>query len=501
MGSAQASFLELKALSKRSHLLNGISGLLGWDQETYMPEKGASIRAEQRELLAEISHTVTTSEAYEKALNACLKTASELSFEEQAAVKRWHHDFLRQKKLPTAFVQEFARLTSESIFVWDRAKKEDNFSLFEPQLSKIVEMLRKKADLLGFDAHPYDALLDEYEPEMKTREVDLLFSALEQEIPKLLSELMERQEEFPRLPIDLNLTENEQLVIARKTLDAIGYDFTRGRLDLSSHPFSSACHPDDSRITTRLESHGLVNQVLTVLHEAGHAFYEMGLPKEQYGTPLGEAISLGIHECESRTWETRIGRTEAFWEFLLPQVHTLFPKSGVTATPKEFFREISRVAPTFIRTDSDEVTYPLHVILRFQIEKELIEGKLAVKELPERWKSGMQKTLGIRPKTDREGCLQDIHWSMGAFGYFPTYTLGNMYAAALFPIFEKAAPNWRQEVKQGQFESIRKWHLENVHRYGRLYTAAELVEKLTGKKLAAESYVGYLREKYSAIFS
>jgi len=500
MANSSQAYRSLAALSKRAHLLGGISGLLGWDQETYMPAKGAPIRAEQRELLAELAHSITTSADYENALNYCLNHLNELSELEQVAVKRWHRDFLLQKKLPTAFVQEFARLTSESIFIWDKAKREDNFALFEPQLIKIIEMLRKKAEYFGYTEHPYDALLDEYEPGMTTKEVDVLFSELATEIPKLLNELIERQEEFPHLAIDMDLTENEQLEIAKKVLEAIGYDLTRGRLDLSSHPFSSACHPDDSRITTRLESHGFVNQVLTILHEAGHAFYEMGLPKEHYGTPLAEAISLGVHESESRAWETRIGRTEAFWEFLLPIAQKMFPTKSLKLTPVQFFREISRVAPTLIRTDSDEVTYPLHVILRFQIEKELLEGTLAVKDLPERWKNGMQKLLGVRPADNRTGCLQDIHWSMGAFGYFPTYTLGNMYAAEFFPLFEAEYPNWQEEIKKGNFESMRKWHLENVHQHGRRYTSQELIQKLTGKNLSAKNYIKYLRDKYLGIF-
>ena len=226
----------------------------------------------------------------------------------------------------------------------------------------------------------------------------------------------------------------------------------------------------------------------------------MGLPKEHYDTPLAEAISLGVHESESRAWETRIGRTEAFWEFLLPVAEKMFPHKKANVTPAQFFREISRVAPTFIRTDSDEVTYPLHVILRFQIEKELLEGTLATKDLPERWKNGLQKLLGVRPSTNREGCLQDIHWSMGAFGYFPTYTLGNMYAAEFFPLFEAAHPNWQEEIRNGKFDSMRQWHLENVHQHGRRYTSQELIQKLTGRKLTAANYIKYLRDKYLGIF-
>jgi len=242
-------------------------------------------------------------------------------------------------------------------------------------------------------------------------------------------------------------------------------------------------------------SESIIDQILTTLHEAGHSFYEMGLPKEHYGMPLAEPISHAIHESESRCWETRIGRTMAFWHFFLPKL-----KKVSSLTEEELFRAISRVKPTFIRTESDEITYPLHVILRFEIEKELLTGKLQTKELSERWRAGMKTLLGIEPPTDRQGCLQDIHWSMGAFGYFPTYTLGNVIAAQLFEVFEQEYPNWQEKVKKGQFEFIKEWHLENVHQHGRRYSSKELVEKISGKKLSSQPYTSYLTTKYQAIF-
>lgn len=500
------NYQALSKLSERAHILDGISGFLGWDQETYMPVQAFHIRAKQKALLSEMAHTIKTSPEFEKALSSLIDLESGAILMEEsdparhAALHAWRHDFLRFKKLPPSFVEEFTQLTSEAIFIWDKAKKENQFTLFEPSLHKIVEKLKEKAELLGYVDHPYDALLDEYEPGCTTKDVDTLFSHLGREIPPLLKELMDRQELYPQKSIQPEFSAAEQMEICKKVLDAIGYDWSRGRLDLSSHPFSTSYHPTDCRITTRLESHGLIIQVLTILHEAGHSFYEMGLLPEFHGTPLGEPISMGIHESESRSLETRIGRTLAFWQFLLPHIQKMFPGKVDDTTPESLFTEMSRVAPSLIRTDSDEVTYPLHVLLRFQIEKELIEGTLKTKEIPERWNSCMKTLLGIVPPTDREGCLQDIHWAMGGFGYFPTYTLGNIYAAQFFTVFEKQYPDWQERVRQGEFEFIKEWHRQEVHRHGRRYTSRELVKKITGSDVTSEPYVRYLSDKYRAIF-
>lgn len=504
--TGKESYKDLCALSKRFVLLDGISSHLGWDQETYMPKDAAPIRAEQQELLAEFSHKMKTGKEFEENLAKLIDLQTgkvlwkEADEKEQAALRAYRHDFLRAKKLPTEFVQEFAKLTSEAIFIWQDAKVQNDFAKFQPYLEKIVGLLKKKADYIGYDEHPYDALLDEYEPGMKTRQVDELFKKLSNEIPKLVQELVERQKKYPTKDLTIKLSDADQMKVCKEVLNIIGFNFNRGRVDLSSHPFSSAYHPFDSRITTRLESHGLLTQVLTTLHEAGHSFYEMGLPPEHFGTPLGQSISLGIHESQSRFWETRIGRSYAFWQFFFPQINRLFPGKVDLATLPSFYQEISRIEPSFIRVDADEVTYPLHVILRFEIEKELIEGKLQVKDLPERWNQAMTKFLGVTPKTNKEGCLQDIHWSMGAFGYFPTYTLGNIFAAELFNVFQKDHPDWEELVKRGEFQFIKDWHTEHVHRHGRRYTGVELIEKIKGSSLSERPYLDYLATRYKAIF-
>jgi carboxypeptidase Taq len=502
----QESYKSLCGLSKRHCMLDGISGLLSWDQETYMPKDAAPIRAEQREILSEFSHEIKTSKELENHLSKLidLKTGEvlwkEADDKQKAALRAFKRDFLRAKKLPTSFVQEFTKLTSEAIFVWQDAKTNNDFALFQPYLEKIIVLLKRKADYIGYEAHPYDALLDEFEPGMMTAQVEELFGKLSKEIPKLLQDLVERQKRHPRQESVIKLSDDEQMKVCKDILKRIGFNFARGRVDLSSHPFSSAYHPFDSRITTRLESHGLLTQVLTTLHEAGHSFYEMGLPPENYGMPLGEAISLGIHESQSRFWETRIGRSFAFWQYFYPEINRLFPGRCDSVPLDRYYKEISRVEPSFIRVDADEVTYPLHVILRFEIEKELIEGKLQVKDLPARWNERMTKLFGVTPKTNREGCLQDIHWSMGAFGYFPTYTLGNIFCAELFNVFQKDHPDWEDKVRRGEFDFIREWHTSHVHCHGRRYNSIELIEKIKGAPLSEKPYLDYLAGRYKAIF-
>ena len=495
----------LNLLSKRITHLEGISSLLNWDQEVYMPKDANPIRAEQRKLLAELAHTLKTGPEFEKRLSSLIDLQSgkilHQGFDDsqKAALTEYRRGFLRFKKLPTSFVEELTALSSESMMVWQKAKSTNDYPLFEPYLAKIVSMQQQMAKYLGYKKHPYDALLEEYEPDATTEQIDNLFSEIKTALKNLLASLERKEKKTKELP-PIPATDQEQIAICNLVLELVGFNFNRGRLDLSAHPFSSAYHPWDSRITTRLESHGMINQVLTTLHEVGHSFYEMGLPVEHWGTPLGQYASLGIHESQSRFWETRIGRALAFWKYLLPVLQKKFPNSFKNIEIDSFFKELNHVKPSLIRTDADEMTYPLHVILRFEIEKELIEGSLKTKDLPERWKSGMKELLGVVPSDDTTGCLQDIHWSMGAFGYFPTYTLGNVYAAELFESFAKQYPNWEERLSHGKFDFIKDWLQEKVWSKGRRYNGHNLIQQITGKPPTAKAYIHYLKEKYTSLF-
>ncbi|HRD55628.1 MAG TPA: carboxypeptidase M32 [Parachlamydiaceae bacterium] len=501
---AKTDYQKLHALSYKAHLLGGISSLISWDQETMMPEDAAVIRGEQLEALSGIIHEAKTSSSYKAALAKLvdLKTGKilndHLSKEQKAAVLAWRRDYLKEVALPKAFVEEFAKLTSQSVIVWQQAKKENAFHHFSPFLDRIVAMNRKKADLLGYKDHPYDALLDCFEPDISTKEIATLFTELKGFLTPFIKKIIKKEPAENKFLFG-KFSESKQLAFGETLLKSIGYEMSKGRLDLSAHPFSSSSHPTDSRVTTRIHPSGLMSNILSVLHEGGHALYEMGLPAHHYGSPLCEAVSLGIHESQSRFFETRIGLSKPFWQYFLPLLKKTFKGKLEKISLSDFYKAINHVKPSLIRIEADEVTYNLHIVLRFELEKALIEGSLKVRDLPEAWNAKMKELLGVTPKTNAEGCLQDIHWAMGAFGYFPTYTLGNLYASHLFLGFEKAHQDWESQVASGNLSFIKEWLSKHVYRYGREFSSEELLKKATGKKLSTKAFIDYLTDKYSAL--
>lgn len=504
MKSNNKNYDALKAISKKARTLGGISSLLEWDQETYMPEGAAPIRGEQLKVLAGIIHKERTSPRFKKVLGKLidLKTGEildpQLSEPQKAAVKEWREDYRKETALPAKFVQDFAELTSKSIVVWRNAKKTEGFLHFAPFLEKLVLMNRKKADYLGYQDNPYDALLDCFEPGLTTQEVTTIFSKLRDGIVKLLGKITSAKEIDDSLLFG-NFNREKQIEFSHEILKHMGYDQHFGRLDFSAHPFSSAAHPTDSRITTRIHPQSLISNISVILHEAGHALYEMGLPQEEYGSPLGESISLGMHESQSRWWETRIGQSKVFWQHYLPLLKKYFPEIEKISLD-DFYRAMNKVSPTMIRVEADEVTYGLHVILRFEMERDLINGTLKIRDIPDAWNEKMEQLLGIKPSCYSEGCLQDIHWSMGSFGYFPTYTLGNLYAAQLFKAFEQKQPDWQARVSKGELIFIKDWLNENIHRFGRQYRSKNLVKKITGEAFSEKPYLDYLNHKYQDIY-
>jgi carboxypeptidase Taq len=506
MSKTQNEYEELHEISRHARTLEGISSILRWDQETFMPANAAKIRAEQIKSMAGIIHKERTSKEFASKLNKLIdvKTGeftqeNNLTSSQKSALKQWRRDFIRDTSLPQKFVEDFAKLCSESVYVWEKAKKENNFDLFLPHLEKVIEMSRKKADYLKYQDHPYDALLDEYEPNMTTKDVKGIFGPLQKSTIALLKKIQaakQVKDDFLKGKFD----ENKQKSFNDILLKMIDYPATSGRLDVSCHPFSSSAHPTDSRITTRILPQQPMSNIRSVLHECGHAFYEMGLPPEEYGSPLGESISLGIHESQSRWWETRIGLSKAFWKHCLPLLKNHFKGKFEGVTLDAFWKAINKVEPSMIRVEADEVTYALHVILRFELETQLIEGSLAAKDIPEAWNSKMQELLGITPKNNAEGCLQDIHWSMGGFGYFSTYTLGNLYASHFFQAFEKDQADWEKQVAKGEFQFIKDWLGKNIHQHGKRYTGKELLKKVTGKNFSSKAFEEYLANKYSEVY-
>ncbi len=372
------------------------------------------------------------------------------------------------------------------------------FNNLPPIWTVSFNYVEKKADLLGYQHHPYDALLDQYEPEITTQDVSALFSKLKSQLAPFIKKVAQKSVNDHFLYGSWD--ENKQIAFSKKILDAMGYDQSKGRLDFSAHPFSSASHPTDSRITTRIHPNALMSNIFAVLHEAGHALYEMGLPESEYGTPLGEARSLGIHESQSRWWETRIGLSQAFWQYFFPLLQDTFKDALAHISLETFYHAIHKIEPSFIRIEADELTYPLHVILRFELEKNLIEGSLNVRDIPEAWNAKMKEYLGLVPRTNTEGCLQDIHWAMGALGYFPSYTLGNLYAAHLFDAFSINYPDWEERVAKGQLQFIKLWLQEKIYQHGKYYSTQDLLKSATGQAFSADSYADYLVKKYTRIY-
>ncbi len=428
----------------------------------------APFRGEQLKLMSQLIHQRLTS----KKFASLLKTKQRLTPAQKAALREWKRDWKMATKLPTAFVKKCAALTSQSIFAWSNAKTFDDFA---PFFEKQVAAARQRARYFGGG---YEALLDEYEPGMDVQTAEKLLKELVKPIRKIM-----QKKELPPLPGPF--PKEKQFELAHIVMKAIGYE---GRLDLSSHPFSQAMHPSDARITGRVDENDPLNLIGVVLHEAGHAFYEMGLPAQHFGTPLCEPLSYAIHESQSRWWEVFIGQSKGFFTFLQPHIEKIFPSlKGIDLHARGL---IAR--PSLIRVDSDPITYTLHILLRLEIERQLIEGTIEVADVPTLWNKLMQDFFGLTPPSDRQGCLQDIHWSMGAFGYFPTYALGNLYAAQFFAAFTKQHKDWEKRIAAGQFSFIRTWLTENIHRHGRHYTQEELVRRVTGKPLSAKPFIRWL---------
>ena len=500
-------FSEAHKLSKTSTLLESVCNLLEWDQETYMPKDAIEYRSEQLELMASIVHKNKIAPSFKKALSKLINLETgdlvdmSLSEQESACAREWRRDYNQAVKLPSSFVKQFAKTTSKSLQAWSEAKKESNFKAFAPHLEKVISLNKKKAEYLGYKDHPYDALLDLYEPGMTTAYLTPLFARLKTSLTELLRKIEAKPKHSRDFIVSKHYGKEGQIRFGNLILRSMGFTGGMSRLDISSHPFCNSLNPKDVRMTTRIISNLPLSNIFSVVHEGGHGIYEAQLNETMYGSPLCSAISLGIHESQSRFWETLIGRSRPFWNHFYPLLEKEFPEQLGNTSLEEFYLAVNYVEPSLIRVEADEVTYCLHVIIRFELEKALIEGTLKVKDLPKAWNAKMKESLNITPSSDTEGCLQDIHWSMGSLGYFPTYALGNIYAAQLFACFEKSHPNWEEKVTKGDLLFIRQWLKENLHQYGRQYSPLEMIKKITGQEIEEKFYVQYLKNKYKTLYN
>lgn len=504
MAQKKTPYDQLSELSREIATWSAISNLLDWDQETYMPEGAIDFRSSQNSLVTAHAHKLKISAKYTKILGSLINIETgevldpSLSAPQKAALKEWRRDYQKSIKLPGSYIKNLVTTTTKASSAWAEARKVSNFKKFAPHLEKIVKLNQKKAAYLGFKDTPYDALLDLYEPGSTCAKLVPLFDSLKTGLKTLLHKITSKPQHDASF-LKQNFEATAQLEFSKLLLRAMGFHPETSRLDLSSHPFCSPMHPTDIRMTTRIHLNDIMSNLFSALHEGGHGLYGQNLPVQFFGTPLGEQISLGIDESQSRFWETRVGRTRPFWHHFLPQLQSAFPQLK-HVTLDQFYFAINTIKPSFIRVEADEVTYTLHVILRFEIEKMLVEGSLKVKDVPKIWNQKMHDLLGITPPTDALGCLQDIHWSLGSMGYFPTYALGNLYAAQFFEKFAHDHPDWESQLSQGNLAFIRDWLKTHIHQYGRQYTPHGLIEKVTGKPLSEKPYLDYLNAKYGKIY-
>ncbi len=482
--------------------LNRAAMVLEWDQETYMPPGGVQGRAEQLSTLLTLSHVKFTSDEVGKLIEDLEDELASAPFDSDDAsiVRVTRRDYDQARKLPPELVAEIARAGSVARPVWEKARHDENFGLFAPYLEKNVELNRRIADALGYKDRPYDALIDRSEPGMTTAQLRTIFDELKAAIVPLVADIKQHADAVDDSVLYRGFDPDLQVSYALNLVKRLGYDLERGRQDISTHPFSTGFGPGDVRITTRVSRDFFNECLFGSIHESGHAMYNQGMGREIDRTPLWDGASPGIHESQSRLWENLVGRSRAFWRHFYPSLKSVFPEPLKGVEEEAFYRAVNKSHPSFIRVEADEVTYNLHVLLRFELENELLEGKLKVKDVPEAWNSRFKSYLGLDVPNDREGALQDIHWSFVSFGIFPGYTIGNLVSAQLMEKIRADIPDLDAHVENGHFAPLLSWLRKNVHRHGRKFTPNELLERATGKPLTAGPWIAYVRKKFGALY-
>lgn len=491
---------ELKTMSQ----LDGVLSLLGWDQETYMPKGGLEPRSEQLALLSQFKHERHTSESFRSLLSTFvdLDTGHVTypgSLQELSLLKQIHKDWRMACALPTSFIASYAELKSKAQYHWQQAKTNNDYEMFRPYLETLIERTREKARFYKSESSLYGSLIDEHEPGLTLETFDDLFDELKRETQLLLKKI---RSVSTKKWLDLSqyhYGQQSQWELGMSVLTDMGFDFDHGRLDKSAHPFTTTFHPNDVRITTRFKTTDPLEGLSGTIHEGGHALYEQGLDKGWYGTPLCEAASFGVHESQARFWENMIGKHHAFWKHYYPFFCNHFPEFRDIPLDR-FYQAMHVVSPSLIRVEADEVTYNSHIMIRYELEKALIDGDLKTADLPHVWNRYYNEYLGVTPASDSEGVLQDVHWSVGAFGYFPSYTIGNLYAAQLNQTLVKDIPQYETYLEDGDLKPFKEWLRENVYQYGRQYSSQELLERVTGEPLSVTPFMTYIKQKYNQIY-
>ncbi len=500
---SQADFVELVRLAQQRALLASCSALLAWDEETYMPPGGAALRADQLAFLAGLEHEQATDPRLGDLLADVDNSDLVSDYFADAAVniREWHRQYARQTRLPQPLIEETARVTSLAQQEWAAARRNADFARFLPWLERVIAMKRREADALGYESEPYDALLDEYEQGARSRDLASLFAVLNSELTQLAGRLAAA----PRRPNETILCRSypteRQRAFNQATAVALGFDFERGRLDATTHPFFAVIGPGDCRITTRYSADNFSDAFFSTLHEVGHGLYEQALDPTRAGLPVGEAPSLAVHESQSRLWENTVGRGLGFWRHFFPMARQAFPEALGDVSLLEFHFAVNRVESSLIRVQADEVTYNLHILIRFELERALISGDLRAVDVPAAWNEAYRRRLGVAPVDDAEGCLQDGHWAAGLIGYFPTYTLGNVMAAQLYGRAEADLGDLNVPFGRGDFSPLLEWLRQKIYLQGGRYSAPRLIELAAGAPPDARPLVASLRRKYEELYS
>lgn len=481
---------------KKINNLGHVSALLEWDQETYMPQGGVEQRSEQMALMAGLAHDLQHNAAFVDALNSIdLNTLSET---DAVIIRETRRELLKAQNCPKELLEALASAQSRGQAAWAEAKHAADFSQFAKNLEEMISLKKEYADHLQMDGDRYDKLIDEFESGFTQAKLDPIFNDLKPFLTELVGKIGAAS---PRKALrGGNFPMENQHEFAMDVVEAMGFDFTRGRVDISEHPFCTNFSTNDVRLTSHYNESDFSRSLFSFLHEAGHGLYEQGFDPAFHATPMAQAISLGVHESQSRLWENMVGRSDAFWQHYYSSFKSLFKSSLKHVKYNDFLRSINHVEPSLIRIDADEVTYNLHILIRYEIEQMLFNDSLAVADLPDAWNSKYEELLGIRPANDAEGCLQDVHFSLGLFGYFPTYTLGNIFAAQFFKAAKADLPNLEDDFENGTFSPLREWLRENIHQLGKSVNSEECVRQVTGEAISTEPFKVYLTEKYSELY-
>ena len=485
--------------NKKNTDLQFATALLYWDKEVYLPTKGNRFRSQQLATLSAISHEMMTNRKYGKLIEDLFKNKKSLKPAERRNIELSYKSYIRNKSFSEKFVIRRSHIISAAFDAWIKARDANDWTIYKKPLEEIVQIKKEEAKLVGFKQHPYNALLDEYEPGATVNQLDKLFTDVRRQLVNFVAEIRQKKQVDDTF-LYKKWKKDKQWDFGIDILKKIGYDFSAGRQDVSEHPFTTHFNPQDVRVTTRIDEKNFGNMLWSCIHEGGHALYEQGIPVEAYGTPIGNAVSLAIHESQSRLWENNVGRGLPFWKANYKELKKQFPKNLAGIGLQKFYKGINKIMPSPIRTESDELHYHFHVLIRYEIEKGLVEDSLDPAELKTIWNDRYKEYLGLDIKDDKTGILQDIHWAYGSIGYFPTYSLGSFYAAQFYAQAKKDIPNLERKISSGDNQALLDWLRKNIHQHGSRYTPNALCKRVTGEILNFKYFMDYVKEKYEGVY-